>query len=159
MSDFDALEPWLGELVARVSPRRRLGLSRRVGQIIRRANATRVLANVEPEGSAMTPRKPKKERPAGKGKGGRKAKGSMFRRIELARNMVVRPSADHVELGFKSKVAKTAEVHHFGLEDVVDPRIRRSIRTRYPARRLLGFGPGDRDMLLVEIMGWLEGKM
>lgn len=155
MSDLDALEPWLAGVMARVSPGRRLGLARRVGQIMRRVNAMRVLANIEPDGTAMEARKPKKER---KGKRGRKAKGAMFRRIELARNMEVRPSADQVALGFKAKVAQTAEVHHYGLEDVVDRRVRNSIRTRYPARRLLGFGPGDRDALLIEIMGWLDGK-
>ena len=107
----------------------------------------------------MQERKPKKEATGRKAKKrGRKAKGLMFRRIELARNMQVRPAADHVELSFKAKVAKTAEVHHFGLEDLVDKRRRNSIRTRYPARRLLGFGPGDNDMLMAEIMAWLEGE-
>lgn len=160
MSDLDALEPWLSDLMARVSPGRRLSLSRRVGQIIRRANAVRVLANIEPDGSAMEPRRPKQEMKGKRaGAKGPKAKGPMFRRIELARNMVVRPSADHVQLGFKDKVAKTAATHHFGLEDLVDHRKRNSIRTRYPARRLLGFGPGDSDMLMAEIMAWLEGKL
>lgn len=159
MSDLDALEPWLTDLMARVAPGRRLSLSRRVGQIIRRANAVRVLANVEPDGQAMEPRKPKKEAAGKRSQGrARKGKGPMFRRIELARNMHIRPSADHVEIGFKSKVAKTAEVHHFGLEDLVDHRKRNSIRTRYPARRLLGFGPGDSDTLLAEIKAWLEGQ-
>lgn len=161
MADLDALEPWLMDVMARVSPGRRLNLSRRVGQIIRRANALRVLANIEPDGTPMAERKPKKERQA-KEKHGRvrpaKAKGKMFRRIELARNMEVRPAADHVELGFKARVAKTAEVHHFGLEDLVDKRRKNSIRTRYPARRLLGFGPGDTNALMVEIMEWLDGR-
>jgi hypothetical protein len=48
-------------------------------------------------------------------------------------------------------------VHHFGLEDAVDHRIRNSIRVRYKARRLLGFGPGDRDTMTAEIMAWLSG--
>lgn len=159
MSDLDAFEPWLHDLMSRVSPGRRLSLSRRVGQILRRINALRVAANIEPDGSAMEARKPKKERKGKRSRGrSRAASGKMFRRIELARNMRVRAAADHVELGFKPNVAKTAEVHHFGLEDAVDKRVPNSIRTRYPARRLLGFGPGDSDLLLVEVLTWLEGK-
>lgn len=156
MSDLDALEPWLGALLAKTEPRQRLALSRRVGQIMRRFNAQRVLANIEPDGTPMAGRSPKKPRKSGKP---RKAKQPrMFRRIELARNMQVTPSPDDVSLSFKGRIAKTAEVHHFGLEDVVDKRIRNSIRVRYKARRLLGFGPGDREAMLGEIMDWLEAR-
>jgi phage virion morphogenesis protein len=154
--DLDALEPWLGGLLAKTAPGQRMVIARKVGQTMRKFNAARVNANVEPDGSAMAERNPKKPRKGGKerkGKGGR-----MFKRIELARNMQVRASADEVSLSFGGRVAKTAEVHHFGLEDAVDHRKRNSIRVRYKTRRLLGFGPGDRDAMLGEIMGWLKGK-
>ncbi len=156
MSDTDALEPWLGGLLAKTEPRQRMALARRVGQIMRNFNSARVLANVEPDGTPMAERNPKKPRNSGKA---RKAKQKrMFRRIELARNMQVTPSADEVSLSFKGRIAKTAEVHHFGLEDAVDRRIRNSIRVRYKARRLLGFGPGDRGAMLTEVMNWLEAR-
>jgi len=156
VNDLDALEPWLAGLLAKTEPRQRMALARGVGQIMRRFNAARVMANVEPDGTAMAPRNPKKPR-----KGKKTAKGKaarMFKRIELARNMQVQPSADDVSLSFKGRIAKTARVHHFGEEDAVDPRIRNSIRVRYKARRLLGFGPGDREALLGEVMAWLDKR-
>jgi len=156
MSYFDALEPWLGGILAMTEPRQRMVLARGMGQIMRRFNAARVNANVEPDGTPMAPRNPKKPR---KGSKPRKGKaGRMFKRIELARNMQVQPTADDVTLSFKSRVAQTAKEHHFGLEGPVDRRIRNSIRVRYKARRLLGFGPGDRDALLAEVMAWLEKR-
>jgi phage virion morphogenesis protein len=154
--DLDALEPWLGGLLAKTAPTQRMALSRRVGQIMRKFNAARVNANVEPNGTPMAPRNPKKPR---KGRKERRGKaGRMFKRIELARNMRVTPGADEVSLSFNSRVARTAQVHHFGEEDAVDRRIRNSIRVRYKARRLLGFGPGDREAMLAEIMAWLETR-
>lgn len=154
MSDMDALEPFLGALLAKTEPRQRMAMSRAVGQIMRRFNAARVTANIQPDGTPMAPRNPKQPR-----KKARKAQPTrMFKRIELARNMQVQPGADQVALSFKGRVAKTAEVHHFGEEDAVDRRIANSIRVRYKARRLLGFGPGDRDAMLSEIMAWLEKR-
>lgn len=154
--DMDALEPWLGGLLAKTEPRQRMVIARKVGQTMRKFNAVRVNANVQPDGTPMAPRNPKKPRKGGKERKGKA--GRMFKRIELARNMQIRASADEVSLSFNSRVAKTAEVHHFGLEDAVDARRRNSIRVRYKARRLLGFGPGDREALLGELMGWLEQR-
>lgn len=154
--NLDALEPWLGGLLAKTQPRQRMALARTVGQIMRRTNAARVMANVEPDGTPMAERKPKKPR---KGQKERKGKaGRMFKRIELARNMQIEPSADEVSLSFKGRVAKTARIHHFGEEAPVDPKIPNSIRVRYKARRLIGFGPGDRDALLGQVMAWLDKR-
>lgn len=144
--------------MARLEPGQRLRLARRIGVLLRQVNAARVKANVEPDGSPMTARKPRDDRAAGRRKGRiRKKKDRMFRRIELARNMVVKPSADGVELGFRGRVAQTAAVHHFGLEDAVDRRNPRSIRVRYPARRLLGFAPEDEAAIMADALAWLQG--
>jgi len=158
MADMDALEPWLADIAARLTPGRRRALAGKIGRVMRGENAKRVQANVEPDGTVMAARNPKKPRPSAKKKRGRKATGGrMFKRIELAKNMQVQTSQDGARLSFKGRVAGTAKVHHFGLEDAVDHRIRNSIRVRYKARRLLGFGPGDRDTMTAEIMAWLNG--
>jgi phage virion morphogenesis protein len=156
--DLDLLAPWLAGFTARLEPGRRLRLARRIGVLLRQVNAQRVLANVEPDGSPMAARKPRPARAAARKRGRiRKTKAAMFRRIELARNMVVRPSAEGVALGFKGRVANTAAVHHFGLEDAVDRRIRNSIRVRYPARRLLGFAEADEAAIMADALAWLQG--
>ena len=163
---LEALEPWLGGIMARLAPGQQMMLARRVGRLLRMANAARVMANVEPDGTPMQPRKTKTGH-ARKGQKGirgktpirqRGGKGAMFRRIELARNMVVIPGPGEVVLTFKPRVAETAAVHHFGEVAPVDPRIPNSIRTRYPARRLLGFGAGDSEAILAAAMAFLEGR-
>lgn len=156
MNDLDALEPWLGGLLAKTQPRERMALARAVGQIMRQFNAARVMANVEPDGTPMAPRIPKKPRKSGKARKGKP--GRMFKRIELARNMMVQPSADDVTLSFKPRIAQTAKEHHFGLEAPVDRRIRNSIRVRYKARRLLGIAAMDREAMLGKVMDWLDKR-
>jgi phage virion morphogenesis protein len=162
--DLAALEPWLDGVMSRLEPAQRTTLSRRIGMLLRRVNAARVTANIEPDGDPMAPRKPKAPRPT---KVGREAKGdtpirnrgkrgAMFRRIELARNMVTVPGPDQVLLTFKPRVAETAAVHHFGEVAPVNPRLTNSIRVRYTARRLLGFGPADSDAILAEVMAHLD---
>lgn len=159
--DLTALEPWLAGFMARFTPGQQMMLSRRVGRIIRTINAARVKANVDPDGLAMAERKPKASRPNKKGRTpvkGRGKKGAMFKRIELARNMQVRAAPEMVELHFKSHIAKTAEVHHFGEVAPVEPRFPNSIRVRYAERRLLGFGPADSHAILAAVMAWADGQ-
>lgn len=145
---LDALEPWLDGYLQRLKPGQRMQLARKVGQLLRRLNAERILANVQPDGSAMEPRKEGKRR--------RRRKGKMFPRVGLARNLRVFPGHDEVELRFSAKVAGTASVHHFGLPDKVDKRIPNSIKIRYPARQLLGIPPEDRDAIMEAALAWLE---
>jgi phage gpG-like protein len=70
--------------------------------------------------------------------------------------MRTRIGPDEVEVGFRQLVAETASVHHYGLTDPVDHRIRNSIKVRYPARRLLGFNAHDRDDIMATVLGALE---
>ena len=159
--DLAAIEPWLAGVMAPLEPGQRMMLSRRIGMFLRRINAARVTANRDPDGNAMTPRKTKAERKPKKGRvpvRQRGKNGAMFKRIELARNMIVIPGADEVALTFKPRVVETAAVHHYGEVAPVNPRYANSISTRYPERRLLGFGPGDSDEVLAQVMAHLEAK-
>jgi len=162
--DLGLIEPWLNGIMARLQPGQRIRLAREIGRIIRKTNAARVMANIEPDGTAMAARRPRTDRQIRAKLKGRKRirdrhrNGPMFRKIELAKNMVVRPGPDQVVLSFKPRVAKTAEVHHFGETAPVDPRIPNSIRIRYAARALLGFNEADRTEILNATMAWLEGQ-
>lgn len=161
MADFDELEGWLEKAAANLSPERRAQLARKIGQQLRASNAARVAANVEPDGTPMTVRKPKADgnpRRLKEKTKRLKSKGRMFPKIELARNMRAKAEGDHVELSFNPRIAKTAEIHHFGEEAPVDPRIANSIRVRYPARPLLGLGSGDEQAIMIAAMAFLEGK-
>lgn len=148
-SGLDALEPWLDGYLAKLKPGERMRIARKIGQVLRRRNAERIRANLQPDGSAMAPRKPGKHR---------RKRGRMFPRTGLARNLRIQARTDEARLDFAQRVAGTAAVHHFGLVDAVDRRIPHSIKVRYPARLLLGIPPEDRDAIMAEVFAWLESE-
>lgn len=131
---FDDLERLLEGIAVALSPRERQSLLIKIGQSLRKSNAKRIAANVEPDGSPMTPRKKRKS-------GGKK--GKMFPRLRLAHMLKGRVSSDQLELGF-GRGERLAKVHHFGEEATVGyTKDGRAIRHRYAARRLLGIGRDD----------------
>lgn len=139
--NFDDIERFLDPIMAALSPRERRALASKIGQSIRKRNAARITANVEPDGGAMAPRRHRA------GKDGKR--GKMFRNLRLARLLKVRATPDDVSVGFVGQAQKVAQVHHFGKEDKVGTtRDGRTIRARYAARELLGIGTGDDDMIL-----------
>lgn len=148
-SGLEALEPWLEGIMNRLKPGERLKLARKIGQMLRRRNAQRIAANIQPDGSAMEPRKPRKR--------GRSRRGKMFQKTRLARNMRVRAQPDQVEVSFKQAVASAAAVHHFGLVDKVE-KTATAPRVRYPSRKLLGIPPEDRDAIMDEALDWLAKR-
>lgn len=151
--NFNLLAPWASAIAERFGAGNMRRIARKIGLALRGINAARIAANVEPDGSAMEPRKPRPLRDRKKDRIRRK--GRMFPRIRLARNMIVEADAEQVELSFTGKVAKTAEVHHFGLRDRV-ARFRGAPQYRYPARELLGFGAADDDIILATVLAGVE---
>lgn len=143
--DLTAIEPFFGTLVASLKPAQQRRLALKMGRYLRRENAARIARNVQPDGSAMEPRKRRAAR-----KGGRvKAKGKMFPKLSKIRALKIRSSPDGVELEFASGPAgRTAAEHHFGLVGFVGKGPNGPVRTRYPERKLLGFGPDDADALM-----------
>ena len=150
--DLTAIEPWLDGVMARLEPGERLKVARRIGQMLRRRNAERIRANIQPDGSPMEPRKITRDK-RGRIRG---RKGKMFPKTGLAKNLQVRADADQVEVSFKQTVAGAAKVHHYGLVDRVS-RNAGAPRVRYPIRRLLGINGEDRDLILAEVSKMLEG--
>lgn len=144
--DLTAIEPFLGTLLARLNPAQRRRLALKMGRHLRRENAARIARNVQPDGSAMEPRKRRTARKAGRVKN----KGRMFPKIRKAQALRINASPDGVEVGFNNPlIARTAAVHQYGEVDYVGKKPDGSvIRTRYPARVLLGFGPADMDALM-----------
>lgn len=155
MSDqigLDAVEPWLAGVMAKLKPAERLRLTRRIGQMLRRVNAERIRANVQPDGTTMEARKPRRDK-RGRIRG---RKGKMFPKIGLARNMRVSARPDEVEISFSPLVAGAAKVHHYGLVDRVEKR-NGAPKIRYPIRQLLGITPADREAIMDEVTKWIDG--
>lgn len=145
--DLSQLEQWFGRIIAGLEPGPRKRAAMKLGQALRRANLARIAANVEPDGTPMAPRKPRKDR---RGRLRAKAGGKMFRRLRQARDWKIEADADGVEIGAKSSaIDRVAAVHHFGEVDTVGRDHKGTpIRVRYAARRLLDFAPEDRDLVL-----------
>lgn len=151
--DFDRLAPWVAAIARRFGDGNMRKIARKIGLMLRRVNAGRIAANVQPDGSAMEPRK---RRPLRDRKKDRvRKKGRMFPKIRLARNMKVKATADQVEVNFNDKVARAANVHHFGLRDRV-ARFRGAPQVRYPVRELLGFGADDDDAILEAVLDGVD---
>lgn len=141
---FTKLEGFLADELAKLSPARRRRIARKIGMEIRKANAKRIADNIQPDGTAMTPRKPRKLT-AGKGSIKR---GRMFRKIRLARSFKVNPSVNGVSVGFEGPVAHTARAHHYGLFDFVGKtEAGKTVRTKFAERVLLGFAPEDLELI------------
>lgn len=153
--DLAQLEPFLAAYLNRLSPAKRRRVARKVGEALRRENTKRIAANVEPDGSAMEPRKRRKRMTDNRGRIRRSAK--MFPRIKLARSMKIRATPDEVTVGFEGQTGHTARAHQFGLVDFVGRAANgRVVRTRYPERRLIGFGADDIDIIMDAALGLLE---
>lgn len=150
-SGLEALEPWLAGYLARLSAGERLKLTRKIGQMLRRRNSIRIRANIQPDGTAMEPRKIKQDQ-RGRIRG---RKGPMFPKIAMAKNLKVTARPDEVEISFTPLVAGAAKIHHWGLVGKVE-NTPGSIRVRYPARRLLGIPPADREAIMDEALAWLD---
>lgn len=151
--NFDRLAPWVAAIARRFGDGNMRKIARKIGLMLRRVNAGRIAANVQPDGSAMEPRK---RRPLRDRKNDRvRKKGRMFPKIRLARNMRVKATADQVEVNFNDKVARAANVHHFGLRDRV-ARFRGAPQVRYPVRELLGFGADDDDAILEAVLDGVD---
>lgn len=154
MSDnFNQLAPWVAAIAQRFGDGNMRQIARKIGLALRRSNADRISRNVQPDGSTMEPRKPRPLRDRKKDR--IRKKGRMFPKIRLARNMNIDASSEQVELTFNGKVAKTAEVHHFGLRDRV-ARFRGAPQYRYPERELLGFGAADDDVILATVLDGVD---
>lgn len=145
--DLSRLEDWLGQALAGFSPAQRKRAALKMMRALRRSNLARIAKNVQPDGSAMTPRRPRVT------PDGRKIrKGKMFRGLRFARNWKIRTDADGGELFPANRaVDRVAAAHHFGETDIVGKlRDGRTIRHKYAQRQQLGFDADD-DLIALDI--------
>jgi hypothetical protein len=126
---LDHLAPWLEGYLQRLEPAARRPFLRKLAKALRDANARRIRDNVEPDGTPMPPQKPARPPwPPAPPQGPHVPQGRP--RPQPARPD--QPRSHHHPL--PPLIEPTARIHHFGEEAPVDPHIRNSIRTRYPAR-------------------------
>jgi phage virion morphogenesis protein len=149
--DLDPLEQWIGNLVANLDPPQRKKLAMQIATELRRANAQRLKANVDPDGEKFAPRKASRDKLRDRvGKRGR-----MFQRAATPRFLLKKATPEQASVGFASAAARIMAVHHFGLRDRVS-READAPEASYPARRVLGLPERDRGRIMDLILARLE---
>lgn len=134
-----ALEDWAGALLAKLEPGARRQLNQQIGRELRRSQQQRIAAQLNPDGTAFAPRKPRQLR-AKKGR----IKRQMFAKLRQAKHLKVQSSADAIAIGFMGRVARIARVHQYGLRDRPE---RGQADVQYDRRELLGFTDADLDLI------------
>lgn len=147
VDDLSQFDEWFGRILAGLSPAQRRKAAMQLGRELRKSNLARVAANVDPDGRAMEARKPRHDR---RGRLRKRQAGKMFKGLRRLRNWKIHADADGVEIRPASgSVDRVASVSQFGEVSIVGyRRAGGPIRTRYPVRRILGFGPDDEHVAL-----------
>ncbi len=147
MNELAPLESFAAGLIASLEPAARRELAREIARRLRESQAKRIAAQLNPDGSAYEPRKPRLRRM----KGGVRRK--MFSKLRTARWMKVEATPAAAAVTFAAQVQGMARVHQYGLRDKVN--LRGNLEADYPARRLLGFTPAEiatvEDMILAHL--------
>lgn len=145
--DLARLESWFGQIITALSPPERRRAAAKLGRALRKSNLARISANVEPDGSAMEPKKARYDR---RGRLREAAGAKMFTGLRYSKQWRIDAQEDGVEILPSSNIAgHVAAVNQFG-ETVTVGRLRNGhrIRAKYPERRLLGFSDADEKLAL-----------
>lgn len=148
-NNLEALETWAVVLLDQLEPSERSKLVRNIGQVLRRSQQKRVMAQENPDGSKFAPRKQRNLR----GKQGRvRRKLAMFKKLRTAAYLKVRGDSNAVTVGFTGRIARIARVHQYGLKDRAE---RGAPDVRYEQRETLGFTDADLDLIRDELLAHL----
>ncbi len=147
MSDFTDIELRIARLIDQVTPAGRAALARKLAADLRKSNAQRIRDNVEPDGEAMEPRRPRQQGKSLRERIGPKAlrREAMFARAGGAKFLRARATPEGAQIGFTGATARIMRVHQLGLRDKVNPK---GQTVAYPVREVLGISDGDRARLL-----------
>ena len=149
--DLSAVEDWVAAFVARLEPGERTTLARSIAVELRAAQAKRITAQQNPDGSAFEARKRQPRRL--REQAGAIKRGAMFRKLRLAKRLrILEASASEVGIGFAGRDARIARIHQEGLREKIGPRT-----IAYPERRLLGFTADDSERLMDQVLAFVEG--
>lgn len=138
---LEALEDWAAGLLGQLEPASRNNLARNVGQVLRRSQQQRVIAQQNPDGSNYVPRKQRNLR----SKQGRvKRKVKMFQKMRTSSFMKVQGDGNAISVGYTGRIARIAKVHQYGLKDRAEQG---APNVKYEQRVVLGFTDAEHDLL------------
>lgn len=147
--NMQALEEWVGPLLAKLDVKQRRALARNVARDLRRRQRDRIRAQTNPDGTPYAPRKPQSFR----AKQGSIRRRAMFSKLSNAKWLKATTQGDTALVGFFGNVARIATTHQRGLMDRVS---RDGPRVEYQQRELLGFTALDREMIMESVLTHLS---
>ncbi|WP_058910976.1 phage virion morphogenesis protein [Entomohabitans teleogrylli] len=149
MNEFTPFEDRLAALIASLSPAERRRMAADIAKTLRQRQQKRIKAQTAPDGKPYAARK----RQPVRGKKGR-VKREMFAKLRTSRFMKASATTEAAVVEFTGRVQRIAQVHQYGLRD---RPARNSSPVEYPARELLGFADGDRQVIEDIIIKRLSG--
>lgn len=158
-AELDDLDALVADFVNSIEPAERRKLGMRMAAELRKANAQRQRAQVEPDGEAFVPRK-KNQRRRTRDRVTRlkrrvKAK-KMFLRAGGAGYLRKQATASEARVGYVGAMARIMGVHQEGQVDRVSRKPGAPL-VKYPRRQVLGISTDDRVKVLELIVEQLGG--
>ncbi|QWL66351.1 phage virion morphogenesis protein [Aeromonas jandaei] len=127
--DLNRLASWADALLAGMTPAARRQLMGELARNLRASQSKRIRANIQPDSSPMTPRKPLKKLAKKRGSTRRK----MFQHLVSPRWLKATCTEHQAVVEFVGSANRLATIHQYGLKDRIKGR-----EISYPARELLG---------------------
>ncbi len=144
--DLNLLTSWANGLLASMEPAARRQLAGDMARKLRDSQASRIRANIQPDGSPMATRKPQPKLKKGRGRLRRK----MFFKISNKTWLKARASEHQALVEFVGSANRIATIHQYGLKDRIKGR-----EISYPARELLGITEQECDQLETTLLAHL----
>lgn len=136
--DLNRLTNWANGLLASMEPAARRQLAGDMARKLRDSQASRIRANIQPDGSPMATRKPQPKLKKNRGRLRRK----MFFKISNSSWLKARANEHQAVVEFVGTANRLATIHQYGLKDRIKGR-----EIRYPARELLGITTQEVEQL------------
>jgi phage virion morphogenesis protein len=136
--DLNQLVSWADALLAGMTPAARRQLMVELARNLRASQSKRIRANIQPDGSPMTPRKPLKKLAIKRGSTRRK----MFQHLVSPRWLKATSTEHQAVVEFVGSANRLAAIHQYGLKDRIKGR-----EISYPARELLGISTEEVGLL------------
>jgi phage virion morphogenesis protein len=141
--ELSRLTRWADGLLASMEPAARRQLMGEMARSLRAGQSKRIRANVQPDGSPMTPRKPLKKLAKKRGTTRRK----MFQHLVSPRWLKATSTEHQAVVEFLGSANRLATIHQYGLKDRIKGR-----EISYPARELLGISTEEVEQLEVLLL-------
>lgn len=146
MDDLQLLMARFDSVLQRLGSSGRRVMARQIATELRKSNAARIRANIQPDGTPMAARSNKKP--------GKIKRRLMFKKLHRLQHLKAIADANAATLTFSgSQTQKIASIHHYGARGKVN---KNGLIAKYPKRELLGINSQDAANITKIVTDYLE---